>query len=223
LPVNDSEFDIFAVMSNIEEVAVKLKNRLKRPLPGTSAQLKMASDIRLNEMVNGYDIKNARKSSVLILLYPDNSNIYFVLIKRRNDGGVHSGQISFPGGAMEKSDGSFYETALREANEEVGIDTGDVKIIGSLTELYIPPSNFLVFPVLGYMNTRPVLTPDPGEVAGIIEADLFKLVNTGKAEWKKINVRGYKVNSPYYDIGGHTVWGATAMILSEFIEIIKSS
>ena len=209
-------------MSSIEETAKKLRTRLELPLPGTSAHLKMASDIRLNELTNGYDIENAKKSSVLILLYPCKNSLCFVLIKRQNDGGVHSGQISFPGGAMEKSDDSFYKTALREANEEVGINADEVQVIGTLTELYIPPSNFLVFPVIGYMNKKPQFTPDHREVAEIIEADLFSLINTKVANWKEIEVRGTKLKTPYYNINGYTVWGATAMILSEFIEVIKS-
>ena len=210
-------------MIKVENIVTKLKNRLKFPLPGTSAHLKMASDIRLNELKSGYNIANAMKSSVLILLYPHYDSIYFVLIQRQKDGGVHSGQISFPGGKIERSDSSFIETAVREANEEVGINRKDVKIIGSLTELYIPPSNYIVFPVIGYMDSKPNLIPGPDEVAEIVEADLLKLVNTDIVKWKEIEVRGHKLEVPYYDVNGYTVWGATAMILSELIEVIKSS
>jgi len=219
----DSFFGIFACMTEIEDIAIKLKNRLKLPLPGTLAHLKMASEFRLEELKAGYSFINAKKSSVLILLYPNKDSIMFVLILRQNNGGVHGGQISFPGGAMEKADNNHYETALREANEEIGINANKVKIIGSLTKLYIPPSNYLVFPVVGYLNSRPKLTPDPKEVAGIIEADLLSLINTKSTNRKEVEVRGTKLNTPYYNINGYTVWGATAMILSELIEVIKSS
>ncbi len=221
--INDPIFDTFAFMNQIEEIATKIKNRLKRPLPGTSAHLKMATKFRLNELKSGYDVSKAKKSGVLISLYPNNGSLFFLLIERQKDRGIHSGQISFPGGAMEKSDKDYFETAIREANEEVGLKKEDINIIGSLTELYIPPSNFLVFPVVGYLNSKPIPVPDPNEVAGIIEADLTKLLNSVNVKWKKIEVRGHKIKAPYFDINGYTVWGATAMILNELIEIIKSS
>jgi 8-oxo-dGTP pyrophosphatase MutT (NUDIX family) len=208
-------------MVNFNSIIKETEKRLKLPLPGTSAHLKMASDIRLSELTEGYDIPNADKSSVLILLYPHRDSICFVLIKRQNNNSVHSGQISFPGGRMEGTDSSYIETAMREANEEVGINLNEVTIIGSLTELYIPPSNFLVFPVISYMKTRPELTPNKNEVAEIIEADLLALINTDSVNWKEIEVRGVRLKTPYYSIDGHTVWGATAMILSELIAIMK--
>ncbi len=181
----------------------------------------MASKIRLNELDNGYDTSTAKQSSVLILLYPFQNSIYSVLMERTSYNGVHSGQISFPGGSWEKKDNSFQETALREANEEVGILPNDVEVIGQLSDMYIPPSNFLVHPFVGFSNKKPQLFPEASEVAQIIEADLETIFHHSDFREMELEVRGEKIITPYYNIDGHVVWGATAMMLSELKEVIK--
>lgn len=166
--------------------------------------------------------ENAILSSVLILLYPSSENIRFVLMLRPDYDGVHSGQISLPGGKYEDSDESLIYTALREAAEEVGIDPSRVQILGQLTELYIPPSNFIVTPVVGYLTSHPVFIADPMEVAKIIEVTLSEFLddeNVQNAEMKLRN--GIKMSVPAFLIGGNVIWGATAMILSEFREILQ--
>jgi len=199
-----------------------LENRFKLPLPGNKAHLKMASKIRLEELKSIYNTSNAISSSVLILLYPENNTIKTVLILRQKYDGVHSGQVSFPGGRKEEGDNSLIETALRESKEEVNTNPANVKIIGILTELYIPPSNFLVLPVIGYLKTKPNLIAEKSEVAEIITEDISFLFDEKLKKEKIINVRGYKIEAPYYDVQGHIVWGATAMILSELAEVIES-
>ncbi|MBC8488157.1 MAG: CoA pyrophosphatase [Bacteroidetes bacterium] len=209
-------------MTDFQNFIDKLKERLKKPLPGTGAFLKMASEIRLEELQSSYDTSKAIQSSVLILLFPENKSVKIILILRQQYEGVHSGQVSFPGGRKEKDDKTLIETALRESEEEVGIDADKVMVIGNLTELYIPPSNFLVLPVVGYMLAKPNLKADKSEVAKIIEVDLRSLFDKNIIKEKELDVRGYKIKAPYYDIQEQVVWGATAVILSELLEVIRS-
>ena len=207
-------------MEDFNTFIAKLEKQLKRPLPGNKAHLKMASKLRLNELDKGYDISTAKQSSVLILLYPFHNSIFTVLMERTSYNGVHSGQISFPGGGWEKRDNNFQETALREANEEVGILPNDVKVIGQLSEMYIPPSNFLVHPFIGFSDKKPQLFPEASEVALIIEADLKTVFHHSDFKEIELEVRGQKIITPYYNINDHVVWGATAMMLSELKEIV---
>jgi 8-oxo-dGTP pyrophosphatase MutT (NUDIX family) len=199
-----------------------LQERLKSPLPGKEAQLKMASTVRNKELNFNYDLSTAAQSSVLILFYPYTRRLNTVFILRQTYDGVHSGQVSFPGGRLEKNDISLINTALREAEEEVNIISDRVRVLGTLSELYIPPSNFLVLPVIGYADSRPDFKPDPSEVAEIIEADISFLFNDQLQKSKVLDIKGYKIEAPYFDVKGKTIWGATAMILSELREVILS-
>ena len=191
-------------------------------LPGEEAQYQMApiSRKRLSDFSD--QIRTARKSAVLIVLYPNGDSINTILIQRPNYEGVHGGQIAFPGGKFEEADQILSNTALREANEEIGINTDKIKIIGNLTDLYIAPSNFLVSPYIGFTNELNELIPNNYEVSKIIHTDLF---NLNKEEIKRIksieHSNGYKIKTPYYEIEGFTVWGATAMMISELNTIVK--
>jgi 8-oxo-dGTP pyrophosphatase MutT (NUDIX family) len=207
---------------DIDQFVHALTERVKLPLPGKKAQLKMASAIRNKEVDFNYDTSTATMSSVLILLYPQLNKINTVFILRQTYEGVHSGQVSFPGGRIEENDKSLIDTALREAQEEVNVRSEKVKVLGSLSELFIPPSNYLVLPVLGYMENRPDLKPDTAEVSEIIEADISFLFDENKMNSKIIEIKGHKIEAPYFDVDGHVVWGATAMILSELKEVILS-
>ena len=143
------------------------------------------------------------------------------MLFRSEYGGVHSGQISLPGGKFEETDESLIYTALRESQEEIGIDPGQVQIIGQLTEMYIPPSNFQVTPVVGYQASRPHFTADPKEVAKIIEIKLEDLLDERNRQMKKMKISlGFSLKVPSYFINKNIIWGATAMILSEFREIV---
>jgi 8-oxo-dGTP pyrophosphatase MutT (NUDIX family) len=200
----------------------KLEDQLNGPLPGQTAQLKMSSMVRIRELMNFIQPDNAVKSSVLVLLYPVDARINLVLMRRPDYTGVHSGQISLPGGKYEDSDESLIYTALREAREEIGIDPARVQILGQLTDLYIPPSNFIVTPVVGYLTSRPVFTPDPKEVANIIEITVDDLMNENNIQKKRMKLRnGITMMVPSYFIEGQIIWGATAMMLSEFRELVK--
>ncbi|MFZ4564079.1 MAG: NUDIX hydrolase [Bacteroidales bacterium] len=199
-----------------------LEDRLKKPLPGRSAQLKMSSLVRIQEMMNFSHGLDAIQSSVLILFYPIEDGIGLVLMLRPEYKGIHSGQISLPGGKYEEDDESLIFTALREAKEEIGVDPTQIQIIGQLTEMYIPPSNFMVTPVVGYQATKPVFMADPKEVARVVEIDIKDLLDSKNFQMKKMKLRlGFNLKVPSYVIDGNIIWGATAMILSELVEIIR--
>jgi len=165
---------------------------------------------------------NAKLGGVLILFYPFQKSIHTVLIQRPTYKGVHSGQVAFPGGQREPGDKDMLETALREAFEEVGVPKKEVNVVGELTKLYVPPSNFLITPVVGFSENRPDFVIDKNEVVEIIEPAVTELLNEKIVGTKSIKVmQDISIEAPYYDIQGRVVWGATAMIISELNEILK--
>jgi 8-oxo-dGTP pyrophosphatase MutT (NUDIX family) len=201
----------------------KLKERLNRPLPGLTSQLEMAPPIRGKGKLEVPE--DAKKSAVLVLLYPVDGKPHTVYMKRSDDGHVHSGQISFPGGKMEDTDLDNVHTALREADEELGIPSEKVNVLGSLTEMYIPPSNFLVWPILGFMETRPSYVLDPVEVARVIEVPLDEFHREGVRQVRQIQQRtrwgNFTTESPSFLIGDDIIWGATSMITNELLDLVK--
>jgi 8-oxo-dGTP pyrophosphatase MutT (NUDIX family) len=208
-------------MAEFTSFIESLREKLAKPLPGRSSQLKMATKRRLlkdSRMVIPDDV---RKGGVLALFYPCNGNICLVFIKRTEYPGVHSGQVSFPGGGLEDVDKSMVETALREAEEEIGVDRKSVIPVGILTELFIPPSNFLVTPVVGYTHEKPDFRPDPDEVDRILEVSLDDLLKDGTVQEQEITIfPAIKLRVPCFYVEGEVIWGATAMILSELMDII---
>lgn len=159
----------------------------------------------------------------MILLYPHGSSWHTVFIKRAEYDGIHSGQISFPGGIYEDRDLTLANTALRETQEETGLPLSAVTVIGQLTPLHIPVSNVSVHPFVGKMEYRPAFRHDPTEVQYLIEESLDSLMKeeNHKANW--MEVQGRNIWVPYFDIQDNRIWGATAMILSEFLEVVKNS
>lgn len=200
-----------------------LKNKIIDYLPGKNAQYLMAPTIRkyLKEM-NYTDFKPVN-CGVLLSLFYSNEKLCTTFIVRADDNHVHSGQIAFPGGRKEVEDTNIIDTALREAFEEVGIKPDEVEIVGQLTELYIHPSNYIVYPVIGFCNVAPDFKLDENEVKDILIVPLEELMDEKIKAIKTIQTSlGYEIEAPYYSIQGHVLWGATAMMVSEFIELVKS-
>ncbi len=200
-----------------------LQKGLKRPLPGQAAQRSMSPQPIDPRRFNFDSAENVRRGAVLILIYPQANHAFFPLIKRPRYAGVHSGQIAFPGGKMEPEDESLVVTAIREASEEVGVSADEVNLIGSISDLFVPASNFLVSPILAYSEKKPDFVPEFREVERIIEAPLSLLLKLETRKQKILEVGGaMKLDAPYFDIENEVVWGATAMILGEFIQILEN-
>lgn len=155
-----------------------------------------------------------RQAGVLLLTYPETDGLHVVLTQRTETLKSHSGQISFPGGRRNPEDASFTATALRETCEELGI-CEDIEIIGTLSRLYIPPSNFEVFPSVGIMAAKPVYHPNPDEVATVFSLPLHHLLDPETQLTEEWDFNGSRVPITYYNVDGRKVWGATAFMLSE--------
>lgn len=200
----------------MDELILNIKEALKQGLPGLVAQNKLAPE--------GRDLfkldQNYMHAAVLLLLFPDeDENINISFIKRNIYNGHHSGQISFPGGKKESSDLTMEDTALRETQEEIGIDSNNIKLIGKLTQLHIPTSNFLVHPYIGITEQPPVFKLDPIEALYLIIYPIKDLL-TIKVKHTQMSNQTHTFNVPYFDVNNEIIWGATAMILNEFIEIL---
>ncbi len=208
---------------DFEQAIIFLKSGLKKPLPGQLAQKTMSPQPIDPRRFNFNFTENPRRGAVLILIYPDTDQAFFPLIKRPIYSGVHSGQIAFPGGKVELEDKDISHTAVREAWEEVGILPEDVEVLGQISDLFVPASNFLVSPIIGYSERKPEFIPEIKEVDRIIETPLKQLLDLDTRKQKILEIGGlFKLDTPYFDISNEVVWGATAMILEEFIQVLKN-
>ena len=207
---------------NFDELIVFLEKRTQKPMPGA-----VAHNLMMPKLSNGAPIQikhpsPPRESAVLILLYNKDGVPYFPLIQRPQYEGVHSGQIALPGGKQEPADRNLFETALREAEEEIGVMKSQVEVVGNLTPFYVAASNYNVLPVIGKMDHEPPFVPDLREVEEIIHPSVGDLIQADNKKEKEVIARGgVKLQSPYFDLFGKTVWGATAMMLSEFAVIME--
>ncbi len=167
--------------------------------------------------------ENLRHSAVGMILYPAENTVNSVLIRRPAYDGTHSNQVAFPGGKMDETDHNLEATARRECHEEINLPAERGICLGELSRVYIPVSRFLVQPFVFYVEELPELIPDPREVAGIIHFDIFRLTDEQTLKFTDMRFGDglTRKNIPYYDINGHVVWGATAMMLAEFKTILK--
>lgn len=199
-----------------------LEGRFRFPLPGKQAQFLMAPETRLTNEEYLKQFPEHKVSCVLFLLYPSGEKTHFALIERTSGGGVHGGQISLPGGKNETSDKSYWNTAVRETEEEIGVNRNEISLLGQMTDLFIPASKFRVFPHVGYVVNEPEFVPNKNEVKNIIHADL-SLFLSGEIKFKKEFKTSYgKLPAPYFKYQDYEIWGATAMIISEFVSLFKS-
>lgn len=210
---------------NFQDFLKYVPNIIPFELPAISSHLKMAPKERI-EGLKSLDLNalNPRMAAVMMLFYPKQDQTHLVLIVRNTYEGVHSAQIAFPGGKFEKSDFNFENTALRETSEEIGVEPEKIEIIKHFTPMYIPPSNFLVHPFLGFSNEELVFYPDIREVAGIIELPLSVFLDDDIIMEARLSTSyGANILVPAFNIQDHVVWGATAMILSELRDVLKET
>lgn len=200
---------------------------MQQPLPGTAAQNKMSSRVKVEGI--SMDIPaDAKESGVLALLFPVREELNLLLIKRTEDGRPHSGQISFPGGRKEEQDNNDLQTtALRETFEEVGVASADIEVLGAMSSLYIPVSYSNVFPFVGFTPNRPDYSLSHDEVQYTIEIPVNELFNPAIKSIKKITPSAYpdiSIKAPVYEWDAeHIIWGATAMMIAELEELMNST
>jgi 8-oxo-dGTP pyrophosphatase MutT (NUDIX family) len=197
-----------------------VRRALALPRPGRAAQMRMAPRPRPGDVFPLPPGLAPKEAGVLILLYPGKGDLHFFLTRRTDSVETHKGQISLPGGAQEPGE-SLAQTATREACEELGICDAAIELLGdALTPVYIPVSGFRATPFVAFTPNRPAVRAAPGEVVEIIEPPLEWIVDEKNVVEEAWDIRGYPAIVPYFPFDGHKVWGATAMILSEFREIL---
>lgn len=198
-------------------------NLLKtKPLGGLESQFKLVPELRIKISEEKIKNSNPRKAAVMALFYPDEQNkTTFLLTQRASYNGTHSAQISFPGGKYDQEDDNMRQTALRELEEEVGVFRNSVEVIRQLSDTYIPPSNFMVTPFIGFLNEKPSLIPNE-EVAKLIEIEAAALLNEENISSIVMETSYMKeIEVPCFKFYNHVVWGATAMMLSEIKDLMK--
>ncbi|MFY0686505.1 MAG: CoA pyrophosphatase [Cyclobacteriaceae bacterium] len=199
----------------------QLQEQLRSPLPGSQAHGKMKARF---DSQNGVRFKHEgepQPGAVLVMFYKESGQWKFPLIQRPPYDGIHGGQIGLPGGKAEPEDSDLIQTALRETHEEIGVEPEKVEVIGSLSSFYVGASHYQILPVLGICHSVPSFVPDPKEVAEVIDAPIQDFLVPKASKEKEIEVRGVKLMAPYYDVRDKFIWGATAMMLSELVEIIQ--
>jgi len=192
------------------------------PLGGIESQFKMAPELRRKYSLKGIEANNPKDSAVLALFYPDKDyNTKILLMLRASYNGVHSAQISFPGGKKEENDANLQNTALRETEEEIGVLKNEIIIVRELTKTYIPPSNFWVTPFIGILKRIPVFKTND-EVEKLIEISLIDILDENSMTSKNLTTSYMQnIDVPCFKLNNYIVWGATAMILSEIKDLLK--
>ena len=204
---------------DFQHFITQLKITINNDLPGEESHQKMRV-IYDQSIELPFSKINSIPAAVLILLYLADNEIYFFLTKRTDELKHHKGQISLPGGTQEGNE-KLIDTALRETQEEIGINKTSISIIGTITPLFVPVTGFMIYPFIGYSLNKLDPKPDPVEVATIFSVNISDLLNKENRTTEQRNIRGYDVQVPYFKLNDYQVWGATSMILSEFRDLIK--
>jgi 8-oxo-dGTP pyrophosphatase MutT (NUDIX family) len=203
----------------LDDVERTLRVRLAETLPGVEAHMRFAPAPVRSGWRAGHYPEDARIAAALLLVYPGEQGPLVPLTVRASGLARHAGQVSLPGGASDPGE-TLAETALREASEEIGVDPASVRVIGELTPVYVLVSGFTLHPVVGVTDVRPDFVPAPGEVSEVVEVSLAKLRDASHIRRGTRVREGVAIEYPYFDLAGHQVWGATAMVLGEFICLI---
>jgi len=201
----------------------QIKILLGKPLPGIASHFKMASTTRKTELEAAQVAKEfAKKSAVMILLFHEQENLKVVFIRRSFYVGIHSGQMAFPGGRFEENDGDVEHTAFREIEEEIGIAQDKIELLGRISDIYVPASNFVISVFVGYLAQKPVYKADEREVAEIIEVDFDDFLKPENIGVKTFFVPSdnHSVEAPCYQTSKCDIWGASAMVVNELVEIL---
>ncbi len=192
----------------------RIRQRLGEPLPGPASQRRFAPSPGRDTWAPDLEPETARRAAVLILLYPEPDGPVFPLTVRHAGLPQHPGQVSLPGGAIDPGE-SAEAAALREIREELGVSSDDVRILGALSTLWVLVSNFVVHPFVGWIDRRPAFELDPREVDALVEVPLSAIRDPTRLHWTRRERDGHLIDYPYFDLAGHHVWGATAMILGD--------
>jgi 8-oxo-dGTP pyrophosphatase MutT (NUDIX family) len=206
----------------MQSIERRLRERLAGTLPGIEAQLKFAPSPAREGWRAGHFPEDARIAAALILLYPTDAGVAIPLTVRGSALARHAGQISLPGGATDPGE-TLAQAALREASEEIGVDPAVVEVLGELTPVHVLVSGFTLHPVVGITRERPAFIAAPGEVEQILEVSLDDLRDASRIRRGTRIREGVAVEYPYFDLIGHQVWGATAMVLGEFICLLEEA
>ncbi len=198
----------------------RLRDALARPLPGLSTQMGMAPQPRPGADRILDPALDCRRAAVMVLFYPCAGDLCLVLTRRTDRLESHSGQISFPGGSMDPGE-DMVAAARREAMEELGVRPDSVEVLGALSPLYIPPSRFCIYPVVAWSPTTPAFTPSEEEVAEVLQVPVRHLLLPATRCEEMWDLRGGRVLVPFYAVGPHKVWGATAMVLCELLSLLN--
>lgn len=205
---------------SLSAVAALLHARLGAPLPGPNAQRTMAPRPHLPAWTPEARPDTARHAGALVLIYEDVAGPTIALTLRRDDLPHHPGQLSLPGGALAPGETAL-GAALREAEEEIGVKADAIELVGALSTVWIPVSNFVLAPFVGLCRTPPRFTPHPGEVAALVPLPLAWLTDAARIKWGQRDRDGATIDVPYFDLAPHQLWGATAMVLAELREVIR--
>ena len=207
-------------MDDFAALILDLERRLRAPRPGPPSQLKMVPSPRPGQKSYTEVEDTSLKAGVMILLYPKSGAAHIVFIRRPDTVLHHKGQISFPGGGIEAGEDGI-AAALRETREEIGVPESRIRLLGGLTPLYIPPSNYCIYPAVGAADETPTFIPRPEEVAEILEIPLDHLRDPASSRRETWTIRGAAADVPFYAFGPHKIWGATAMVLAEFLDVLE--
>jgi len=216
-----NEITFSFIMITIDQLSLKLQQQINNPLPGEKAQ--QLTQVTVSDNVEfPYSIEQAMPAAVLILLFPYNNDIHFFLTERTNEVEHHKGQISLPGGAWEEGE-KLHETAIRETEEEIGVQKQAVNYIGSLTPYFTAATGFMIHPFLSWTQEKPETKIHDMEVNSLFHVPISALIDEKTLMIEDWTISGYDAKVPFYNFKGRKVWGATAAILSEFKFILKEA